>query len=258
MTEPISLSVVVPALNEAKNLKRTMDNLVQVLQEKVVDWETILVNDGSSDGTGALATGLAQAEPRITVIHHPQRQGLGACWKDGVRTATKDAVVWFPGDGENDPYELVKYLFLLEHVDVVIPYITNPDVRPWHRRFLSKAFLWLINLSFGTMLAYVTGNVLYRRRVFEVVKPEADGFFTLFECPIKAVHAGFTYAQVPQRLGRRIHGHSTILSLRSIATIIKEYLRLFAAVHLRRGGGKLGEIEEAPSGGGTMDSVTLR
>jgi len=258
MTEPISLSVIVPALNEARNLKRTIDSLEQVLQEKVIDWEVILVNDGSSDGTEALATGLAQAEPRITVIHHPQRQGLGACWKDGVRTATKDAVVWFPGDGENDPHELVKYLFLLEHVDVVIPYITNRDVRPWHRRFLSKAFLWLINLSFGTMLAYLTGNVLYRRRVFEVVKPEADGFFTLTECPIKAVHAGFTYAQVPQRLGQRIHGHSTILSLRSIATIVKEYLRLFAALHLRRSVRELGGIEEAASRDKTIDSVTVR
>lgn len=231
MPESISLSVIVPALNEEKNLRRTIENLTHVLQEKVALWEIILVNDGSSDNTGNLANQIAQSEPRITVIHHDRRMGLGACWKDGVHTATKDAVVWFPGDGENDPYELVKYLFLLEYVDLVIPYITNPEVRSWYRRFLSKAFLWVINLSFGTMLAYITGNVLYRRQVFDVIKPESDGFFTLTECPIKAVHAGFTYAQVPVRLGQRMHGHSTILSPSSIANIMKEYLRLLSSIY---------------------------
>lgn len=235
MPESISLSVVVPALNEERDLKRTIDNLVQVLQEKVIDWEIILVNDGSSDNTKTLANQLALAERRITAIHHPKRCGLGACWKDGVRSAKKEAIVWFPGDGENDPHELVKYLFLLQYVDLVIPYITNPKVRPWYRRLLSRAFLWLINLSFGTMLAYITGNVLYRRQVFDVVKPESDGFFTLTECPVKAVHSGFTYAQVPVQLGQRMHGHSTILSLRSIATIINEYLRLLNSIYLRLG-----------------------
>ena len=240
--ESISLSVMVPALNEEKNLRRTIDTLVPVLKSKVADWEIILVNDGSRDGTVSLANELAQAEPRIKVIHHLQRQGLGACWKDGVSVATKEAVVWFPGDGENDPYELVKYLFLLEHVDMVIPYITNREVRPWHRRFLSRAFLWVINLSFGTMLSYITGNVLYRRCVFEAVKPESDGFFTLTECPIKAVHAGFTYAQVPERLGRRLHGRATILSLRSIIIIIKEYIHLLFDIYFRGKAKASGEV----------------
>ena len=234
MSKSISLSVVVPALNEERNLKRTIEGLVQALQAKVADWEIVLVNDGSLDNTGDLAIELARYEPRITVVHHPRRMGLGACWKDGVGAATKDAVVWFPGDGENDPHELVKYLFLLEYVDAVIPYITNPQVRPWYRRLLSRAFLWFINLSFGTMLAYLTGNVLYRRQVFNVVKPEANGFFTLTECPIKTVRSGFTYAQVPVCLGQRIHGHSTILSPTSIATIIREYVRLFSAIYIRR------------------------
>jgi len=232
MADATSLTVVVPALNEEKNLRSAVERLTNVLRTKVSDWEILIVNDGSLDRTGAIADSLAQHEPRISVVHHPRRQGLGACWKDGVRRATKDAIVWFPGDGENDPDELVKYLFLLDHVDLVVPYITNRGVRPWHRRFLSKCFLWVINLSFGTMLSYLTGNVLYRREVFDVITPEANGFFTLVECPIKAVHAGFTYAQVPERLGQRMHGRSTILTLRSIATIVREYLRLLAAIYV--------------------------
>ncbi len=234
MATSISLSVMVPALNEGRNLRRTIDNLAQVLEEKVGDWEIILVNDGSIDHTGSLADELARDEPRIKVMHHQYQRGLGSCWKDGVNAATKNAVAWFPGDGENDPYELVKYLFLLEHVDLVIPYITNRDVRPWYRRFLSRAYLWVINLSFGTMLSYITGNVLYRRYIFEVVKPEADGFFTLTECPIKALSSGFTYVQVPERLGIRQCGHSTILTTRSIITIIREYLRLLSSIYLRQ------------------------
>ena len=255
MSDSISLSVIVPSLNEERNLRRTIDNLVPVLEEKVGDWEIILVNDGSIDHTGSLSDELSRKEPRIKVIHHRQRQGLGSCWKDGVRTATKDAVVWFPGDGENDPHELVKYLFLLKYVDMVVPYITNRDVRPWYRRFLSRAYLWVINLSFGTMLSYITGNVLYRRYIFDVVKPEADGFFTLTECPIKALCAGFTYAQVPEQLGRRQYGRSTILTPRSIMTIIWEYLRLFIAIHFRRKTRHLAETAKAHGEGASIYNI---
>jgi glycosyltransferase involved in cell wall biosynthesis len=232
LTKPISLSIVVPALNEENNLTDTIRGITKTLYDADIDWEVILVNDGSSDGTADIANGLADGESRIKVIHHHHPMGIGCCFRDGVKISTKDAVTWFPADGENDPNELIKYLPLLEHVDIIIPFVLNVGMRSWGRRILSTLYLWIINLSFGTMFNYTNGNVIYRRTVFEIVKPKSNGFFFQTECLIKAVRSGFIFAEVPVRLRRRSSGRSKAISVKSFCSVLIDFLYLFIEIHI--------------------------
>jgi D-sedoheptulose 7-phosphate isomerase len=232
VNKQISVTVVVPALNEEKNLEDAVTSIIATLENRGMDWEIILVNDGSTDSTGEIAIELASKNPRIKVLHHERPMGIGYNFREGVAISSKDAVSLLPGDGEACPYQILKWLPLLEHVDIVNPFIVNKDMRSWDWRMLAALYLLITNLSFGTTFRCITGNVIYRRGVFGVVNPEANGFFHQTECLVKAVRAGFTFAEVPVRLRGRLRGESKALSFRSFRAVVLDFLRLFIAIHI--------------------------
>ena len=186
-----------------------------------------------------LAENLASGNTKITVIHHKRNMGIGYCFREGINNTKKKIVTWLPADGENDPSELIKYLMLLEHVDIVIPFALNVGIRSWLRRFLSATYLWIVNLSFGTMFNYTNGNVIYRREVFKSIQFDSNGFFFQTECLIKALRAGFIFAEVPVRLRQRRYGNSKALTAKSCCALVKEFITLFLAVHIFRVTGKV-------------------
>ena len=234
-----SLTIIVPAYNEEDNLDATGKNLIDAFNKRNLDWELILIDDGSIDRTRELAEKLAYGESRIKVIHNRRNMGIGYCFRQGVESASKKLITWIPADGENDLNELIKYLPLLEHVDIVIPFVLNVGIRSWGRRIISTAFLWIINLSFGTTFNYTNGNVLYRRRVFEIVEPKSTGFFFQTECLIKAIRSGFIFAEVPVRLKGRKDGRSKALNIKSFCTVVLNFITLFLAIHISRTAGKI-------------------
>ena len=232
----ISLSVIVPGLNEEQNIRAAMEDLLKVLRSALPDWEIILINDGSTDRTGAIMEEFARKEAGIRVIHHALPMGIGYSMLEGIRTASKTVVTWVPADGENDPNELLKYLPLIEHVDIVIPFVINKRVRPLHRRILSAMYLSVINVTFRTRFNYTNGNIIYRKAVFDTVHPRSNGFLVHAECLVRAIRAGFTFAEVPVSLRRRSEGDSKALLLKSFTSVVREYLVLLISLPLFRGG----------------------
>src|SRR5512138_632255 len=134
------ITAIMPSLNEEKNLAAAVRNVAAAYERLGIRGEIVIVNDGSSDGTGKLAEGLKAAHPFIQVLHHPAPQGIGGSFWDGVQAAQGDVVVMIPGDGENDAAEILRYLPLMEHVDMVVPYVFNRQVRSWFRRRLSNLY----------------------------------------------------------------------------------------------------------------------
>lgn len=232
--KPISLSIVVPALNEETALSETIEDICDAMYKNSIDWELILVNDGSTDKTLEIANRLANNEERIKVIQHTRPIGVGSCFKDGIKIATKDAITWLAADGENDPGEIIKYLHLLEDVDIVVPFVSNVAIRSWTRRILSAIYIRIINLSFKTKFTYANGSAISRRRVFEIVKPKSNGFFFQTECLIKATHSGFLFTEVPVHLRKRMGGHSKAITLKSLFTVIREFICLFYEIRILR------------------------
>jgi dolichol-phosphate mannosyltransferase len=227
-----SLSIIVPALNEEPNVADAVNSIVDALDQAQTDWEIILVDDGSNDATGSIADSIAAVNSRIRVIHHARPMGIGYCFREGASCATKEAVTFLPGDGENDPVEIIKHLPLLEHVDMVVPYVVNKDARSKTRQALSALYLGIINASFGAGFKYANGNVLYNRRIFDVVKSKSNSFFFTTEYLMRATRAGFTFSQVPILIRKRLQGESKALTIASLRTLSKEYMRLFWALRI--------------------------
>ena len=131
------ISVIIPAYNEAKSICSTIRDTVKTLAQCVAEYEVIVVNDGSTDNTHELVKQKMKNDQRIHMISHDRPMGIGASFWDGVDNAKGDIVSMFPGDNENDPWETLRYFNLLEHVDIVIPFIYNKKVRTLFRNTLS-------------------------------------------------------------------------------------------------------------------------
>ncbi|MCM8811731.1 MAG: glycosyltransferase family 2 protein [Candidatus Omnitrophica bacterium] len=84
---PVNLSIVLPAFNEAANLAAVTESAVAFLRESVENFEIIIVNDGSTDGTGELIRTLAWKHPEVRGIEHPVNSGYGACLRNGFASS---------------------------------------------------------------------------------------------------------------------------------------------------------------------------
>src|SRR5438105_627489 len=93
-----SLSIFVAAYNEIGNLGPTVEVILRALSISVEDFEIIVVDDGSTDGTYELADELARKYPNIRAIHNRQNMGLGYSYIRAIQEATKGSFVFIPGD----------------------------------------------------------------------------------------------------------------------------------------------------------------
>jgi glycosyltransferase involved in cell wall biosynthesis len=107
----VHLSVVIPAHNEAENLPPLVREIGAALSAaEAGDWEVVVVDDGSSDGTGERATALACEVPHLTLARHPASRGQSFALLTGVRTALAPWVATIDGDGQNDPADIPRLL----------------------------------------------------------------------------------------------------------------------------------------------------
>ena len=226
-----AITAVMPSLNEEKNLVSAVGNVISTYERLGIRGEIVIVNDGSTDETGKLAEELRSRHSGIQVIHHKTPQGIGGSFWDGVKTAQGETVVMIPGDGENDAAEILRYLPLMNEVDMVIPYVFNREVRSRLRCLVSNLYRGIINITFGMTLNYMNGTVMYRKSILECVELKAGGFFYQTELLIKCIRQGYLFAEVPYALLQRAAGRSKATSLRSLKNVIKAFASLFWEVY---------------------------
>jgi len=117
-----SLSVILPAYNEAQVIASTVSTVHSVLDGWKVDFEIIIVNDGSTDQTGAILAALAARDPRIRFVTHPANQGYGAALVSGFAAATKELTFFMDADGQFDICDLRTFFLFIDRYDAVIGY----------------------------------------------------------------------------------------------------------------------------------------
>lgn len=228
----VSISVVMPALNEEQNIRAAIESTFKAFEKRGLDGEIIAVNDGSRDQTGRIISDLIKIYPNLKVVNHEMAMGIGRSFFDGVKVATKDVVVMFPGDNENNPDDALNFISIMSEVDIIVPFIQNIEVRNKSRRILSSVYRFIINLSFGINLNYTNGTVFYRRAILGEVELISSGFFYQAELLIKLIRNGYLFAEVPNFLFTRGSGKSKATTLKSLIRVMKSYLKLFYDVHI--------------------------
>lgn len=222
----IALTVIMPALNEDKNIESAIKDTLRAFDDIEINGEIIVINDGSTDKTEALVNRIVTKEPRVRITSHPSPKGIGRSFWEGVDLANGEVVVMMPGDNENDAPEIFRYYNLLEHVDIVIPFIFNKEKRPLFRNALSFIYRFIINATFVVNFNYTNGTVLYRKSILKELTYRSSSFFFQTDILIRLVKHGYLFAEVPYKLGMREHGRSKAVSFPSFVNVVKGYLRL--------------------------------
>jgi len=231
----LDVSVIMPALNEEKNILQALKNALAAFQECGINGEVIVVNDGSSDRTRERVEGFLQSDNRVRILNHDKPFGIGSSFWDGVDNAKGGAIVLLPGDNENDPWEIFRYFRLLEHVDIVIPFVFNREARSIFRNILSFLYRFIINSTFLVNFNYTNGTALYRRSILKELDFRSTGFFFQTDILVRTVKKGYLFAEVPYRLGLRKEGVSKAVTFPSLFKVIKGYLRLVRDFYFTKG-----------------------
>src|SRR5579859_4946632 len=140
------LSLVMPAHNESANLRWLLPRLADVLPGLAERFEVIIVDDGSTDGTGEVARQLAASlEIDLAVVRHQTKLGYGSAVGDGLRRARLEYAAFTDADGQLDPADLALLLPLLAEHDLVGGWRTTRE-DPFFRSIISGVFNLLVLL----------------------------------------------------------------------------------------------------------------
>ena len=200
------ISVVVPVRNEERSVALLVDELDSALQPLGIPWETIFVDDGSTDGTYAALTRLHAARDDLRVVRLRRNFGKAAALAAGFAQAGGDVIVTIDGDLQDDPAEIPHLLAKLdEGFDLVSGWKAHRR-DPLRRRLLSRVFNTVTRWISGVRLHDMNcGLKAYRAEVVRGLRlyGELHRFI-----PVLAHHRGFRIAELPVNHRPREHGSS--------------------------------------------------
>ena len=221
-----SLSVTMPAYNEAENIGPMIDRVRTQVGPLVDELEIIIVDDGSTDGTSEVVRRIGEQDPRVRLIAHPVNQGYGAAASDAIWAATKELVFTTDSDLQFDLREIERFLPRIQEADMVVGYrYARSD--PWHRRLFGNGWSWLVNLLFG----YTARDVdcafkLFKHKVIEAFRVESGGAVFSAEFLVRAKRAGFRIVEEPVSHYPRTAGSQTGARPQVILRAFRELLKL--------------------------------
>ncbi len=227
-----SISVVLPAYNEEANIVRTASMAIQAMDALGVDYEVIVVDDGSRDRTADVTRALAVQNPRVRLVQHAVNQGYGAALATGFAAATRELVFMTDGDAQFDLSEVGKLLPLIQDgADMAIGY-RSPRVDPFMRKLNALGWNILIRLLFG----YVAKDVdcafkLFRRCILDDVEVESRGATCSTELLVRARRAGYVIREIPVKHLPRLAGSPTGARLSVILRAFRELVRFYSRLH---------------------------
>lgn len=226
MATDLSLSIVVMAFNEEENLPQAASQAIEFLQEVAADWQLIIVDDGSTDSTGAVADGIRDAHPsHVDVIHHGENQGMGAAIRHGYAAARCDWVTQLPADCQVHPSMFRRFLPHCESASLILSVYAKRD-DGLSRKILSRGFQTVVRLLLGQRGDF-TGTMLFRREILtQVGEIHSNTFFANMEFPILALRAGVPYAVVEIDALPRRSGESKVKNFRRVSRVLGEIVKM--------------------------------
>lgn len=220
------LSVFFPCVNEAENIESTVKKAVRVLDGLKLNYEVIVVNDGSKDNTEEVVKKLEKENSRIRLINHRTNLGYGEALKSGFYSAKYDTICYTDGDGQFDFSEVTKFLEKIDDNDVIVGYrIKRQD--PFFRILFAKGWALALFTFFRLGLKDIDcGFKMVKRSVLEKIEhlQSQRGAMINAELVIKAKKAGFRIGQVGVNHYPRLLGKPTGANIK---VIIKSFVDLF-------------------------------
>lgn len=225
----ISLSLFFPVYNERENLPLLLAETERVLAESpyIRDYEIILVDDGSKDGSSQLADAFANTDGHIVVVHHSENRGYGEALKTGIKAARMEYVFFTDADLQFDITELNALLAHLSTADVVLGY-RAPRKDPFMRRVNAWGWNILNRVLFGLKVRDIDcAFKLFKRDIVQQVPIRAGGAMASAELLIRLSRHGVSIKEVPVSHLPRVRGSATGAKLSVIYRALGEMVALY-------------------------------
>jgi dolichol-phosphate mannosyltransferase len=221
--------IVMPTYNERQNL----EIIAGRIREAVPDADLLVVDDNSPDGTGDLADKLAEADPRVQVLHRTEKAGLGRAYVAGFSKSLGDGydlIVEMDADGSHRPEDLARLLAASAAADAVIGsrYVPGGTVVNWpkSRELLSRGANLYNRAMLGVRVKDATGGFrVYRAetlRKIDLNGIQSAGYCFQIDMTLRVLQAGLTITEVPITFVERERGASKM----SNTVIIEAFTRV--------------------------------
>ncbi len=223
-----SISLVMPAHNEAENIEPVVTEAVPALAAVSDDFEIIVVDDGSKDGTAGVTRRLMETEPHLRLVQHPINKGFGAAVLTGFTSATKDWILYTDADRQFVLAELARFMPFTDKADLIAGY-RAPRRDPFLRVLYGKGWSMLCTLFFGYTVRDVDcGFKLLRRTIIDQLADKIDSRGATFsiEWLVRAKRAGYRFVELPVTHRPRVAGSQSGARLKVIVRAFRELFRL--------------------------------
>lgn len=222
-----SISIVLPAYNEEKNIKLMADKCLEYLGKNFKHYEIVIVDDGSTDFTGKIIDELADKHKGIIrAIHQHPNLGYGAALRTGLTNARNELVFYTDSDDQFDISQINEFMPFVEFYDILLGYRASRQ-DPWFRLWISAGYNFLVSSVFGLHVKDVNSSFkIFHRRALDKINITSKEFFVDAEIIARARRNNFKILERPVRHFSRRQGNTTV-NLRHVASTLKEMFGVF-------------------------------
>jgi glycosyltransferase involved in cell wall biosynthesis len=229
-----SVSAFFPCYNDEHAIAGMVRDVRAALVDRVDDFEIIVIDDGSTDGSVAVLHRLADEVPELRIIEHPVNRGYGGALQSGFAAATKQWIFYTDGDAQYDASEIVRCLDLAaDDVDVVQGFkVGRGDA--WYRRLIGRCYHHTVKLLFGLPVRDTDCDFrLIRASTMESIELTSTSGVICVELMHALTQADARFVEVGVSHHWRPHGRSQFFRLPRIARSAQQLVVLWWRVRVR-------------------------
>lgn len=207
-----------------------IQDAIKIGEDYGIDYEVIVVDDGSLDKSPAVVEGWSKKNPRVCLVRHEKNMGYGAAVRTALQSATKDLVFLADGDNQFRVSEIEKLFSKIDSCDVVTGYrLSRRD--NWFRRTGGDFWHAFVRVALGVPVRDVDcGFKLYRRRVLEGLPIESNHVFVHAEILARIRKKGKRIQEIGVTHYPRTAGRASATTPAKLLKSLGEALRLYGRV----------------------------
>jgi glycosyltransferase involved in cell wall biosynthesis len=232
---PLSISLVILCLNEESGLKPTYDSYKKQFIELNIDYEIIIVNDGSTDKSAQIAEDIEQNDKNTTVLTNDQTMGMGYGYKRGLTKASKEYYMFAGGYSALSEQDIKRLIDRIQENDLVLAYVKQQRMRQPLRRVLSKCFTFLMNSITGLELRYYNAMVIARTSPLKQLHIRSNSYMYCAEFVTKLIKIQkCRYCEVPVTVSFNKKAKKKFKIVSNFLQTFKFFIFLFYDIYLAR------------------------
>ena len=225
MSRALSLSMILPLYNEIEILEPNLRRIDAFLAQHFEDYEIVIVESGSTDGSGEMCDRLAAELGHVKVVHEGARNGIGSATRVGFQHSTKDLAWRYAIDLPCALEVILEALPLFATYDCVLSYRSHDD-RGAYRKFQSLVFNLLVKVALGLRVRHVNSAFkVFRTPHIQAFPLASSTGFVDTEMVYWTARRKLSWVEIPVALTERTGGQSSVTLLEP-ATWLRELYRL--------------------------------